>query len=82
MEPTVTFPKLKLVALAASVPDDDPDFVPAAGVPAPVSAKQPDRDNAAIKARQIVLKPLGEARFGPNWRCARKFEWILMQGTV
>jgi hypothetical protein len=55
LEPVVTFPKLRLVALAASDPEEvvlEFDF--AAGVPAPVSPTQPERDNVARKARKIA----------------------------
>lgn len=48
VDPSATFPKLRLVALAASVPvevEGDPDFP--AGVPAPVKPTQPASDSNA-----------------------------------
>ena len=70
LEPIVTFPKLKLVALAASVPDDDEllEVEFAAGVPAPVNPTQPERDKAVIRARKMVSKVNGARWFGTSLR--------------
>src|ERR1019366_1659142 len=81
LEPRATFPKLKLVALAASVPVAAVlEF--AAGVPAPVSPMQPVRDNAAIKARKMVRSVTGDGRFRACAWCARQFVCDLITSTV
>ena len=65
LDPAATFPKFRLVALAASVPEEEEfefelDF--AAGVPAPVKPTQPVRDRAAKDARIRAKKPSGARR--------------------
>lgn len=81
LEPRATFPKLKLVALAASVPDVAVlEF--AAGVPAPVSPMQPVRDNAAIMARKMVRSVNGDGRFRACLWCARQFVCDFIAYTV
>jgi hypothetical protein len=67
LDPTATFPKLRLVALAASVPEEvgfevELDF--AAGVPAPVKATQPVSDRTARNARIRANEPSGARRLG------------------
>ena len=62
VDPSATFPKLRLVALAASVPEEaevDPDFV--TGVPAPVRPTQPASDSNA-RHEKISAKRLSGAR--------------------
>ena len=54
LEPVATLPKLKLVALAATVPPEAVLFVFAGGVLAPVKPAQPDRDNVARKAIKMA----------------------------
>lgn len=62
--PAVTFPKLKLMLLAVSVPvlepEGEPDF--AAGVPAPVKPKQPVIESTAKHARMSANMPSGAGR--------------------
>jgi hypothetical protein len=64
LEPATTFPKLRLVELAASVPEleleDELDF--AAGVPAPVKPTQPAIDSTARHARIRANMPSGARR--------------------
>jgi hypothetical protein len=63
VDPATTFPKLRLVALAESVPEEvevEPDF--AAGVPAPVKPTQPASDSAARDARVRASIPSGARR--------------------
>jgi hypothetical protein len=64
VDPVTTFPKLRLVALAESVPEVglevEFDFV--AGVPAPVKPTQPASDSAARDARIRVNVPSGARR--------------------
>ena len=60
LEPAVTFPKLRLVALAASVPSEAVlEFVLAAGVPATVNPVHPETDKAARRARTVISKVSG-----------------------
>ena len=54
LEPVATLPKLKLVALAASVPAEALEFVFADGVLELVTPAQPERDNVARKARKMA----------------------------
>ena len=55
LEPVATLPKLKLVALAASVPAEAVlEFVFAGEVLALVKPAQPERDNVARKARKMA----------------------------
>jgi hypothetical protein len=64
LAPGATFPKFKLVALAARVPDEDevePDF---GVVPAPVEATQPESDSTASPARIRETMPSGARRSG------------------
>jgi hypothetical protein len=63
LHPITTFPKFKLVALAASVPDEvTGEFVFAAGVPALVKPVQPVIDNTAKDARINTNMPSGTRR--------------------
>ena len=63
LDPTATFPKLRLVALAASVPEEfEPDFDFPGGVPAPVKPTQPASDRTAKNARMRAKKPSGARR--------------------
>ena len=55
LEPVATLPKLKLVALAVSVPAEAVlEFVFADGVLELAKPAQPERDNAARKARKMA----------------------------
>jgi hypothetical protein len=62
LDPVTTFPKFRLMALAASVPDE-PEFEVeldfAAGVPAPVKPTQPESDSKAAKVRNRANRPAG-----------------------
>jgi hypothetical protein len=65
VDPVATFPKLRVAALAASVPEVaglefEFDFV--AGVPAPVKPTQPASESAARDARIRVSVPSGARR--------------------
>jgi hypothetical protein len=63
LDPTATFPKFRLVALAASVPEAvgfDPDF--GVGVAAPVNPTQPESDKTARDARIRAKQPSGAWR--------------------
>ena len=67
LEPVFTFPKERLVALAARVPADAAvEFAPAAGVPAPVSPTQPETVKAASSARRSVSNVSRGRWFGAN----------------
>lgn len=69
LEPAATFPKLMLVALAASVPEDVLlGFVFAAGVPALVKPTQPESVSATIRVIRIVTCASGVCQFGTTWR--------------
>jgi hypothetical protein len=67
LEPVATFPKLRLVALAASVPaaELELDFEP--GVPAPVRPTQPESDTSARHARNRENRPSGARRLKVTW---------------
>lgn len=68
VDPVATFPKLRVVALAASVPvDPEVEFDLDAGVAAPVKPTQPDSDRAAAKAKIKASKPSGARRFRVTW---------------
>src|SRR5271169_6756442 len=61
LEPGTTFPKFRLVAFGASVPDEvELDF--AAGVPALVSPVHPATDSTARHARISANMPSGARR--------------------
>src|ERR1700680_4478900 len=63
LDPATTFPKLRLVALAASVPEElELDF--AAGFPALVKPTQPASDRTERDARIRANKPSGTRRLG------------------
>jgi len=65
LDPTATFPKLRLVALAASLPEEvgfEVELNFCADVPAPVKAKQPASGRAAKNARNRTNKPSGARR--------------------
>ena len=65
LDPATTFPKFRLVAFAASVPEEvavELDF--AAGVPALVKPTQPEIDNTARHAKIRVNMPSGARRLG------------------
>ena len=67
LEPIAIFPKLRLVALAASVPDEDGDegeFDFVAGVPALVKPVQPVIDSTARHPRISANMPSGTRRLG------------------
>jgi hypothetical protein len=68
LEPVTTFPKLRLAALAASVPVEEVelDFEP--GVPAPVRPTQPESDTSARHARNKEKRPSGARRLRVTWR--------------
>ena len=58
--PAVTFPNVRLVALAASDPEEAVlELAFAVGVPALVRPTQPETDNAARSARIIVSEVSG-----------------------
>ena len=60
LEPAVAFPKLRFVALAASVPDEAVlELVLAAGVPALVNPVHPETDKAARRARTVMSEASG-----------------------
>ena len=61
-DPRATLPKLRLVALAASVPKLEPELDFPAGVPAPVKPTQPASDRAARDARIRANMPSGARR--------------------
>jgi hypothetical protein len=74
LDPITTFPKFKLVALAASVPEDgdgEVDF--AAGVPAPVAPTQPASEATARHARIRAKMPSGTRRLGVTRDGERRF---------
>ena len=57
LPPRLTFPKSRLVALAANDPDSEevaPEFEFAACVPTPVTPPQAERNNAARKVRKMA----------------------------
>ena len=65
LDPAATFPKFRVVALAASVPEEEAlefelDF--AAGVPAPVKPTHPESDRTARDARSRANRPSGARR--------------------
>jgi hypothetical protein len=65
LEPAATFPKFRVVALAASVPEEELlefelDF--AAGVPAPVKPTQPESDRTVRDERIRANRPSGARR--------------------
>jgi hypothetical protein len=64
LEPVATFPKLRLMELAESVPELElgAEFDLAAGVPAPVNPMQPESDKAARDARSRANEPSGARR--------------------
>ena len=64
VDPVATFPKFRVVALAASVPEEDAEFELdfAAGVPAPVKPTQPESDRTAKDARIRANRPSGARR--------------------
>jgi hypothetical protein len=62
LNPVVTFPNVRLVALAANDPEEAAvEFVLAAGVPAAVNPVQPDMDRAANRTT-IIVSELGGVR--------------------
>src|ERR1700722_5461791 len=68
LEPVTTFPKIRLVALAASVPAEEEfefDFEP--GVPAPVRPTQPESDSSARHARNREKRPSDARRLKVTW---------------
>ena len=70
LDPATTFPKFRLVALAASVPEElelefEPDFAP--GAPAPVKPTQPASERTARDARISANKPTGARRLSLEW---------------
>jgi hypothetical protein len=63
LDPATTFPKLRLVALAASVPEGvEFELAFAAGVPAPVNPTQPASDKTVRNARIRGNMPSGARR--------------------
>ena len=81
LDPAATFPKFRVVALAASVPGEDAlefelDF--AAGVPAPVKPTQPESDRAAKDARSRANMPSGARRLEFVCEWERKFVCAFM----
>ena len=64
LAPAVTFPKVRLVALAASDPEEAVlEFAFPAGVPAPVNPVQPEIVRAARRARIMASEVSGVRRF-------------------
>jgi len=63
VEPSTTFPNVRLVLLAASVPEEEEvvDAVLLVGVPAPVRPTQPASDNA-VRVVMISAKALRRGR--------------------
>ena len=79
VDPMATFPKFRLVALAASVPEEgelELDF--AAGVPAPVKPTQPESDRTARVARIRANRPSGARRLEFVFEWERKFVCAFM----
>src|ERR1700676_4681026 len=64
LAPGATFPKFRLVALAARVPDEDEVELDFAAVPALVEATQPESDSTAKHARIRENMPSGARRLG------------------
>jgi hypothetical protein len=65
LDPSVTLPKFRVVALACSVPVESAgEFVPEFpfGVLAPVKPTQPDRDRAASAVNSRAKMPSGARR--------------------
>jgi hypothetical protein len=62
--PGATFPKFRLVALAARVPVGDEVELDFGAVPAPVEATQPESDSTARHARISENMPSGARRLG------------------
>jgi len=58
LEPVVTFPNVRLVALAANEPEEAVllEFAFAAGVPAPVKPAQPEIDKAVTRTTIMASK--------------------------
>src|ERR1700722_12734174 len=73
LEPATTFPKLRLAALAASVPVEEVelDFEP--GVPAPVRPTQPESDSSARQARNRENRPSDARRLSVTWERTSEF---------
>jgi hypothetical protein len=62
LDPATTFPKLRLVEFAASVPAEEVEVDFSAGLPAPVNATQPASDIIAKPARSRASRPSGARR--------------------
>jgi len=76
LDPAATFPKFRLIGLAASVPGEagfevELDF--AGGVPAPVKPTQPESDSTARNARIRANGPSGARRIGVKLRWLGRF---------
>lgn len=81
-DPVATFPKLRLMELAARVPEEpefepfEPDVEPDFGVPAPVKPTQPESDRAARAATSSVKKARGACRLDVFVCEERQQEWV------
>jgi hypothetical protein len=79
LDPAATFPKLRLVALAARVPEElDPEVELLAGVPAPVKPTQPASDITAKHARIRANMPSRARRLGIALEWRRVFVWAFI----
>ena len=68
LEPVATFPKLMLVALAASMPGGVPFEPGFAGVPALVNPTQPESVSVTISITKIATCATGVCPFATTWR--------------
>jgi hypothetical protein len=81
LDPAATFPKFRVVALAASVLEEEVlevelDFAP--GVPAPVKPTQPESDRTARDERIRANRPSGARRLEFVCEWERKFVCAFM----
>jgi hypothetical protein len=74
VDPATTFPKVKLAALAASVPVFELEFDLDPGFAAPVRPTQPARGRSARHARARARKPSGARRAKVTWE--RSWEFV------
>jgi hypothetical protein len=83
LEPVFTFPKDRLVALAASDPDEAVlEVLFAAGVPAPVNPVHPEMDRMPKRTRKVVSRLNGLIGFETKSRRGLAFGCDFMANTV
>lgn len=83
LEPIFTFPKVRLVALAARLPDEAVlEVLLAAGVPAPVNPVHPVIDRIPKRTRNAVSKVNGSLGFDIKSRRGLAFGCDFMAITV